>query len=118
MWALPFQEHLKSWWFLRHSEDIQYLLPTQSRLPHGVLDDTPSSEGKKFQNVGLAAKRSEVIGYYFKSVKSVLRLQQFSLNSHKDVTREQVISILNELVIFILYQFCCEVTISIACLLR
>ncbi|XP_022152480.1 midasin isoform X2 [Momordica charantia] len=100
--SLYLEEHLKSWWFLRHSEDIQYLLPTQSRLPHGVLDDTPSSEGKKFQNVGLAAKRSEVIGYYFKSVKSVLRLQQISLNSHKDVTREQVersCSFLNQLIV-------------------
>lgn len=93
MLSWSFQEHSKSWWFLQQSDDIHCLLLTQSRLALGVSDDTPSSEGQRVQNVGLAAKRSEAIEYYFKSVKSVLLLHQICLNSHKDVTREQVIYI-------------------------
>lgn len=99
MLAWPFQEHPKSWWFLQQSDDIEYLLLTESRLPCGFSDDTTSGEGQKFQNVGLAAKRSEAIEYYFKSVKAVLLLQQICLNSHKDVTREQVTSILKNHII-------------------
>lgn len=88
------QENRKSWWFLQQSDDIQYLLLSQSRL-RGVSVDTPSSDVLEFQNLGLGVKRSEAIEYYFKSVKAVLLLQQTCLNSHKDVTREQVTPILN-----------------------
>ncbi|KAG7014001.1 Midasin [Cucurbita argyrosperma subsp. argyrosperma] len=92
--SIYLEENPKSWWFLQQSDDIQYLLLSQSRLPREVSDD--------FQNVGLAAKRSETIECYFKSVKAVLHLQQICLNSHKDVTREQVersCSFLHQLVV-------------------
>ncbi|KAE8646507.1 midasin [Cucumis sativus] len=99
--SIYLEENRKSWWFLQQSDDIQYLLLSQSRL-RGVSVDTPSSDVKEFQNLGLGAKRSEAIEYYFKSVKAVLLLQQTCLNSHKDVTREQVersCSFLNQLIV-------------------
>ncbi|XP_038899709.1 midasin isoform X2 [Benincasa hispida] len=100
--SIYLEENSKSWWFLQQSDDIQYLLLSQSRLSRGVSDDTPSSDVQEFQNLGLGAKRSDAIEYYFKSVKAVLLLQQTCLNSHKDVTREQVeqsCSFLNQLIV-------------------
>ncbi|KAL4625562.1 hypothetical protein ACB092_05G035400 [Castanea dentata] len=80
----------KSWWFLEPSYDVQHLLLTQSRLAPGALDVAAASKFQSFPHETLVAEWKTANEYYFKSIASVLLLQQICLNSHKDITREQV----------------------------
>ncbi|KAL3008468.1 hypothetical protein AAZX31_07G033800 [Glycine max] len=90
----------KSWWFLQLSGNIPYLLLTNSRLPC-VTSGIPELENKNSPEESLLMEWKTAIDYYFKSVVSVLLLQQTCLNPHKDITLEQVdssSSFLNQLV--------------------
>nr|POE66979.1 protein gle1 [Quercus suber] len=80
----------KSWWFLEPSYDGQHLLLTQSRLAPGALDVAAASKFRSFPHETLVAEWKTANEYYFKSIASVLLLQQICLNSHKDITCEQV----------------------------
>lgn len=63
---------------------------TQSRLAPGALDVATASKFQSFPHETLVAEWKTANEYYFKSIASVLLLQQICLNSHKDITREQV----------------------------
>ncbi|KAL2575217.1 hypothetical protein GLYMA_16G004800v4 [Glycine max] len=90
----------KSWWFLQLSGNIPYLLLTNSRLSC-VTSGIPEVENKNSPEESFLMEWKTAIDYYFKSVVSVLLLQQTCLNPHKDITLEQVdssSSFLNQLV--------------------
>ncbi|KAK9989956.1 hypothetical protein SO802_024941 [Lithocarpus litseifolius] len=69
---------------------MEHLLLTQSRLAPGALDVAAASKFQSFPHETLVAEWKTANEYYFKSMASVLLLQQICLNSHKDITREQV----------------------------
>ena len=69
---------------------MQHLLLTQSRLASGASDVAAACEFQSFPCETLVTEWKTANEYYFKSIASVLLLQQICLNSHKDVTREQV----------------------------
>ncbi|KAG4379533.1 hypothetical protein GLYMA_16G004800v4 [Glycine max] len=78
----------KSWWFLQLSGNIPYLLLTNSRLSC-VTSGIPEVENKNSPEESFLMEWKTAIDYYFKSVVSVLLLQQTCLNPHKDITLEQ-----------------------------
>ncbi|TKY64312.1 Midasin protein [Spatholobus suberectus] len=91
----------KTWWFLQHSDNIPYLLLTNSRLPCVTSGIAAEVENKNSPEESLLVEWKAAIDYYFKSVVSVLLLQQICLNPHKDITLEQVdssSSFLNQLI--------------------
>jgi len=83
------QDQHKSWWFLQLSGNIPYLLLTNSRLSC-VTSGIPEVENKNSPEESFLMEWKTAIDYYFKSVVSVLLLQQTCLNPHKDITLEQV----------------------------
>ena len=80
----------KPWWFLEHSGDMQHLLLTKSRLPWVISENAAGVEKHNVPEESSAMKWKAAIEHYFKSIASVLLLQQICLNPHKDITREQV----------------------------
>ncbi|WVZ15742.1 hypothetical protein V8G54_013308, partial [Vigna mungo] len=90
----------KTWWFLQLSENISYLLPTSSRL-ECVTPGIPEVENKSIEEESLLMEWKTATDYYYKSVVSVLLMQQMCLNPHKDITLQQVdssSSFLNQLI--------------------
>ncbi|KAJ7963223.1 Midasin [Quillaja saponaria] len=81
---------LKNWWFVQPSNDVQYLLLTQSRLSSGVFGVHSSYEIEILSHESPLTEWKSATEYYFKSVASVLLLQKICLNPHKSITREQV----------------------------
>lgn len=69
---------------------MQHLLLTQNRIASGASDVGAASEFPSLPHEILVAEWKEANKCYFKSIASVLLLQQICLNSHKDITREQV----------------------------
>lgn len=69
---------------------MQHLLLTQSRLASGASDVAAACEFQSSPCESLVTEWKTANEYYFKSIGSVLLLQQICLNSHKDITREQV----------------------------
>ncbi|KAG7997478.1 hypothetical protein I3843_01G213100 [Carya illinoinensis] len=84
------EDQHKSWWFLEPSYDIQHLLLTQNRLASEASDVAAASQSQSFPCEFLVTEWKTGNEYYFKSIASVLLVQQICLNSHKDITREQV----------------------------
>ncbi|RDX86825.1 Midasin, partial [Mucuna pruriens] len=80
----------KTWWFLQLSGNMPYLLLTNSRLPCVTSGIAADVENKNVPEEILLMDWKIAIDYYFKSVVSVLHLQQICLNPHKDITLEQV----------------------------
>ncbi|KAG5080924.1 hypothetical protein JHK86_004989 [Glycine max] len=70
----PTDQH-KSWWFLQLSGNIKYLRLANSRLPCVTLG-IPEIENKNSPEDSLLMEWKTAIDYYFKSVVSVLLLQQ------------------------------------------
>ncbi|KAK8465039.1 hypothetical protein PHAVU_010G134100 [Phaseolus vulgaris] len=90
----------KTWWFLQLSGNISNLLLTNSRL-QCVTPGTPEVENKSSAEESLLIEWKTAIDYYYRSVVSVLLMQQICLNPHKDITLEQVdssSSFLNQLI--------------------
>ncbi|XP_052724837.1 midasin isoform X1 [Vigna angularis] len=90
----------KTWWFLQLSGNISYLLPTSSRL-ECVTPGIPEVENKSIEEESLLMEWKTATDYYYKSVVSVLLMQQMCLNPHKDITLQQVdssSSFLNQLI--------------------
>lgn len=69
---------------------MQYLLLTNSRLPCVTSEIAAGVEDKNVPEESLLIEWKTAIEHYFKSVVSVLFLQQICLNPHKDITLEQV----------------------------
>ncbi|CAJ1950871.1 unnamed protein product [Sphenostylis stenocarpa] len=90
----------KTWWFLQLSGNISHVLLTNSRL-QCVTPGIPEDENKNNQEESLLMEWKTAIDNYYKSVVSVLLMQQICLNPHKDITLDQVdssSSFLNQLV--------------------
>ncbi|KAM6564168.1 hypothetical protein CsatB_024166 [Cannabis sativa] len=79
------EDQAKSWWFLEPLHEFLHLLPGQNGLTHEASN--AASANNKF-----VAEWAATTEDYFKSVASVLLLQQICLNCHKDITRDQVCS--------------------------
>ncbi|XP_030490703.2 midasin isoform X2 [Cannabis sativa] len=77
------EDQAKSWWFLEPLHEFLHLLPGQNGLTHEASN--AASAKNKF-----VAEWAATTENYFKSVASVLLLQQICLNCHKDITRDQV----------------------------
>ncbi|KAL2338821.1 hypothetical protein Fmac_013267 [Flemingia macrophylla] len=80
----------KTWWFLQLSGNIQYLLLTNNRLPFVTSGIAAEVENKNIPEESLLREWKTATDYYFRSVVSVLLLQQTCLNPHKDINLEQV----------------------------
>ena len=85
------QDNVKSWWFLEPSCELQHLLPTQYGPTFGASEAaTGLTESGSSPCKNVDAEWKESTECYFRSIASVLLLQQICLNSHKDITLEQV----------------------------
>ncbi|XP_062087755.1 midasin isoform X2 [Humulus lupulus] len=86
------EDQAKSWWFLEPLHEFLHLLPGQNGLMHGASNAAASAcvVSGSLPNNKFVAEWTATTGSYFKSVASVLLLQQICLNCHKDITREQV----------------------------
>lgn len=69
---------------------MQYLLLANSRLASATMEIADGVEEKNVQEESLLTEWKTAIEHYFKSVVSVLLLQQICLNPHKDITLDQV----------------------------
>ncbi|XP_048323691.2 midasin isoform X2 [Ziziphus jujuba] len=84
------KDQIKSWWFLQPSYDLRHLPLTQSRLMCGASDVADPNKLLSFPSGKLVTQWATANEYYFKSVASLLLLQQICLNCNKDIMREQV----------------------------
>ncbi|EXB29684.1 hypothetical protein L484_013458 [Morus notabilis] len=89
--AVYIEDQVKSWWFLEPSHELQHLLPAQNRLTYGASNaavalSKPESSPLNY----LSSEWKTATEYYFRTIASVLLLRQICLNSHKDITLEQV----------------------------
>ncbi|PON47074.1 Midasin [Parasponia andersonii] len=85
------EDQVKSWWFLQPLHEFKHLLPAQNGPTYGASNAAASlSHSESLSNIKLVAEWTATTESYFRSVASVLLLQQICLNSHKDFTREQV----------------------------
>ncbi|KAK4269128.1 hypothetical protein QN277_022325 [Acacia crassicarpa] len=84
------EDHQKPWWFLQHSGDMQHLLQTNSELPCVISETAAGVQKNEVLEESSVMEWKTATELYFKSVVSVLRLQQICLNPHKDITYEQV----------------------------
>ncbi|XP_027334240.1 midasin [Abrus precatorius] len=84
------EDQHETWWFLQLSCNIQYLLLTNCRLPYLTIGIAVGVENKNAPEESFLMEWKTAIDHYFKSVVSVLLLQQMCLNPHKDITLEQV----------------------------
>ncbi|XP_029127909.1 midasin [Cajanus cajan] len=80
----------KTWWFLQLSGSMPYLLLTNSRLPFVTSGVAAEVENNNSPEESLLMEWKTAVDYYFRSVVSVLLLQQICLNPHKDISLEQV----------------------------
>jgi len=69
---------------------MQHLLLTNSKLPCVISETAAGVQKNIVLEESSVMEWKTAIELYFKSVVSVLRLQQICLNPHKDITREQV----------------------------
>ncbi|KAL5579519.1 hypothetical protein UlMin_011961 [Ulmus minor] len=84
------EDQVKSWWFLQPSYDLQHLQLTHSSLTPGASDVATLDKPQSLPHKNLVTEWTTANECYFRSVASVLLLQQICLNSHKDITLEQV----------------------------
>ncbi|KAL1318551.1 hypothetical protein AAHE18_15G213600 [Arachis hypogaea] len=95
------EDQHKSWWFLEIFGSVDHLLLTNSKLPLITSEDGAKIEDKNVPEESMLIEWKTASEHYFKSVISVLFLQQICLNPHKDITLEQVDrsnSFLNQLI--------------------
>ncbi|XP_045787692.1 midasin-like [Trifolium pratense] len=85
------KDQRKDWWFLELSGNVQCLLLENSRFasPSSLEIDAKVEDTDVLEESSLREWKT-AIEHYFKSVTSVLLLQETCQNPHKDITLEQV----------------------------
>ncbi|PNX69845.1 midasin, partial [Trifolium pratense] len=86
------KDQRKDWWFLELSGNMQCLLLENSRFasPSSLEIDAKVEDTDVLEESSLREWKT-AIEHYFKSVTSVLLLQETCQNPHKDITLEQIV---------------------------